>query len=175
VIDIHSAVNLDRQVTADAATWLDRQLVGRHPVERAPIGFGRQVEKALERRNETLIDRKLAYRAQDGAMRYQPDLLATLQRRELDRAGERLAARNVERLSYVPARDGATIRGIYRGTISLTSGRFAIIANEQQFTLTPWRPVLERFRGREVVGIARGLGISWQLGLHRTRGLSRSL
>ena len=27
-----------------------------------------------------------------------------------------------------------------RGAISLTSGRFAIIANEQQFTLVPWRP-----------------------------------
>jgi type IV secretory pathway VirD2 relaxase len=173
VVEVHSAVNLDRQITADAATWLDRQLVGRHRVETAPMGFGHQVEKALERRNETLIARKLAYRAQDGAVRYQPDLLATLQRRELDRAGERLAARSVERLTYAPARDGATVRGIYRGAITLTSGRFAVIANEQQFTLVPWRAILERFRGREVMGITRGLGISWQLGLQRGRGLSR--
>jgi Protein of unknown function (DUF3363) len=173
VVEVHSAVDLDRQVTADAATWLDRQLVGRHRVETAPMGFGHQVEKALERRNETLIARKLAYRAQDGGVRYQPDLLATLQRRELDRAGERLAARSVERLTYAPARDGATVRGIYRGAITLTSGRFAVIANEQQFTLVPWRAVLERFRGREIAGLVRGLGISWQLGLQRGRGLSR--
>jgi type IV secretory pathway VirD2 relaxase len=173
VVEVHSAVDLDRQITADAATWLDRQLVGRHRVETAPMGFGRQVEKALERRNETLIDRKLAYRAQDGAMCYQPDLLATLQRRELDRAGKQLEAKSVSGLAYVPARDGTTIRGIYRGTVMLTGGRFAVIANEQQFTLVRWRDILERFRGREVTGLVRGMGVSWQLGLERTRGLSR--
>ena len=173
VVKVHSAVDLDRQITADAATWLDRQLVGRQRVETAPLGFGHKVEKALERRNETLIARKPAYRTQDGGVRYQPDLLATLQRRELDRAGERLAARSIERLTYAPARDGATVRGIYRGAITLTSGRFAVIANEQQFTLVHWRPILERFRGREVAGLVRGLGVSWQLGLQRSRGLSR--
>jgi type IV secretory pathway VirD2 relaxase len=48
-----NAANVDRQITADAATWLDRQLVGRHPVGTTPVGFGHKVEKALERRNET--------------------------------------------------------------------------------------------------------------------------
>ena len=46
-------------------------------------------------------------------------------------------------------------------------------ANEQQFTLVHWRPILERFRGREVAGLVRGMGVSWQLGLQRSRGLSR--
>jgi type IV secretory pathway VirD2 relaxase len=173
IVEVHCAVDLDRQIGADAATWLDRQLVGRHRVETAPMGFGQKVEKALERRKETLVARDLAYRAQDGAVRYRPDLLATLQRRELDRAGERLAARSVERLTYVPARDGAIVRGIYRGSVALTSGRFAVVANERQFTLVPWRQILERFRGREVTGLVRGMGVSWQLGLQRTRGLSR--
>jgi hypothetical protein len=173
VVELHSAVGLDRQIGAAAVTWLDRQLVGRHRVETAPMGFGHQVEKALERRKETLIARNLAYRTQDGGVRYQPDLLATLQRRELDRAGERLAARSVERLTYVPARHGPTVRGIYRGSVALTGGRFAVIADERQFTLVPWRQILERFRGREVTGLVRGIGVSWQLGLQRTRGLSR--
>jgi len=173
VVEVHSAVDLDRQIGADAATWLDRQLVGRHRVETAPMGFGHKVEKALERRKETLIALSLAYRLQDGSVRYQPDLVATLQRRELDRAGERLAARSVERLTYVPARDGATVRGMYRGSVALTSGKFAVVADERQFTLVPWRAILERFRGREVTGIVRGMGVSWQLGLQRMRGLSR--
>ena len=137
------------------------------------MGFGQKVEKALERRKEALIARNLAYQAQDGAVRFRPDLLATLQRRELDRAGERLAARSVERLTYVPVRDGATVRGIYRGAVALTSGRFAMIANERELTLVPWRAILERFRGRAVNGLVRGMGVSWQLGLQRTRGLSR--
>ncbi len=162
LVEGHSAVDLDRQIGADAATWLDRQLVGRHRVETAPMGFGHKVEKALERRKETLVARNLAYRTQDGSVRYQPDLLATLQRRELDRAGERLAARSVERLTYVPARDGATVRGTYRGSVALTGGRFAVIADERQFTLVPWRQILERFRGREVTGLVRGMGVSWR-------------
>ena len=173
LVEVHSAVDLDRQIGADAATWLDRQLVGRHRVETAPMGFGHRVENALERRKETLIARNLAHRLRDGAIRYQPDLLATLQRRELDRAGERLAARSLERLTYVPARDGAAVRGIYRGSVALTGGRFAVIADERQFTLVPWRQLLERFRGREIAGLVRGMGVSWQLGLQRTRGLSR--
>jgi hypothetical protein len=146
LVEVHSAVDLDRQVTADAATWLDRQLVGRHRVATAPMGFGHKVQKALERREETLIARNLAYRAQDGGVRYQPDL---------------------------PARDGDTVRGTYRGSVALTGGRFAVIADERQFTLVPWRQILERFRGREVTGLVRGMGVSWQLGLQRTRGLSR--
>jgi hypothetical protein len=75
-----------------------------------PVGFGHKVEKALERRNETLIAHKLAYRAQDGAMRYQPHLLAMLQQREVDRAGKQLEAKSVSGLAYVPARHGTTIR-----------------------------------------------------------------
>jgi type IV secretory pathway VirD2 relaxase len=43
IVEVHSAVDLDRQIGADAATWLDRQLVGRHRVETAPMGFGAKV------------------------------------------------------------------------------------------------------------------------------------
>lgn len=40
----------------------------------------------------------------------------------------------------------------------------------REFTLVPWRPVLERAVGRSVTGIVRDGGIDWQLG--RSRGLS---
>jgi len=36
----------------------------------------------------------------------------------------------------------------------LTSGKVAVIDNERQFMFVPWRAILERHRGREVVGIA---------------------
>jgi len=48
-----------------------------------------------------------------------------------------------------------------------------VIQCDQHFTLVPWRAILERYRGREVVGIVRGMGVSWQLGGQRDRGLSR--
>lgn len=170
-VSVHSTVSLERQVTADAATWLDRQLVGRNGVERAPMGFGHKVETALLRRNDHLIALGLAQRRGDGTIHYQADLLTTLQRRELDRIGPQLAATRTDGMTYVPARDGTTIQGRYRQTLALTSGKFAVIATERQFTLVPWRPVLDRHLGREVVGIVRGTGVSWQFG--RDRGLSR--
>jgi hypothetical protein len=77
VVAVHSAVPLDRQINADAATWLDRQLVGRHRVETAPMGFGAQVERALQDRKQQLIARGFAAHREDGSVRYQPDLLAT--------------------------------------------------------------------------------------------------
>jgi hypothetical protein len=41
----------------------------------------------------------------------------------------------------------------------------------KEFSLVPWRPVLDRSLGKEVSGIARGDGISWTIG--RSRDLSR--
>jgi len=173
IIEVHSPLELDRQITADAVTWLDRQLVGRHRVETAPMGFGHHVEQALEHRKQQLIARGLAHVRADGTIQYHPDLLATLQRRELDRVGQQLAAKRADGMTYAPPRDGAVIRGTYRRAITLTSGKFAIIDDERHFTLVPWRAILERHRGREVVGIVRGMGVSWQFGMQRDRGISR--
>lgn len=173
VVEVHSAVALDWQITAEAATWLDRQLVGRHPVEVAPMGFGHQVERALEQRRKQLITHGLAKGRDDGGIECQSDLLATLQRRELDRVGERLAAKRTDGMTYVPARDGSIVRGTYRRAVMLASGKFAVIQRDEHFTLVPWRSMLEHHRGREVVGVVRGMGVSWQLGMQRDRGLSR--
>jgi hypothetical protein len=175
VVAVHSAIPLDRQINADAATWLDRQIVGRHRVETAPVGFGSKVEQALQERRQQLIAHVLATQREDGSVRYRPDLLATLQRRELDRVGERLALKRTDGVTYVPARDRSTVTGTYRRAITLASGKFAVIQRDDHFTIVQWRDILERFRGREVTCIVRGMGVSWQLGigLQRSRGLSR--
>ena len=39
------------------------------------------------------------------------------------------------------------------------------------FSLVPWRPVIEREVGREVLGVMRGNDISWQLGCARALGI----
>ena len=173
VVQVRSALSLDRQVTVEAATWLDHQLVGRHRVETAPMGFGGDVQRALRQRQQELIKMGLAQRHEDGRIQYQAELLATLQRREVDRAGQYLAAKHPKGALYVPAREGAMVQGTYSLAVMLASGKFAVIARNAQVTLVPWRPILERYRGREVVGIVRGLGVSWQFGRDRDRGISR--
>lgn len=173
VVEVHSAVALERQITAEAATWLDRQLVGRHKVETAHLGFGHQVAQALERRRQYLIAHGLAKQRDDGGVQYQPNLLATLQQRDVDRAGRHVAAQGADGVPYLSARDGSLVEGTYRHAITLASGKFAVIQNDKHFTLVPWRAILERYRGREVIGIVRGTGVSWQLGMQHDRGLSR--
>ena len=55
--------------------------------------------------------------------------------------------------------------------VQVGDGKFALIQKSREFTLVPWRPVLERNMGKEVTGVIRGAGgISWTIG--RSRGLS---
>ena len=62
---------------------------------------------------------------------------------------------------------GDTIRGTYREALQLASGRYALLENAQEFTLVPWRPMIERSLGREIVGLVTEGGISWQIGQDR--------
>ena len=100
------------------------------------MGFGHQVQKALEQRQQHLIARGLAKRHDDGAISYRPELLATLQRHELDRVGEYLAAKRNEGSIYIPMTDSTLIRGTYRRSIMLASGKFAVIPSSRSFNGT---------------------------------------
>jgi hypothetical protein len=70
-------------------------------------------------------------------------------------------------LAYAELPQGERIGGIYRRRLDLASGRFALIEKSREFTLVPWRPVLERNLGRPVEGIVRRDAISWTLGRRR--------
>ena len=50
---------------------------------------------------------------------------------------------------------------------SPASGKYALVENSREFTLVPWRPILERHVGKQVSGIMRDDGISWTIGRQR--------
>ena len=170
-VRVLSAFDLDRQVASDGATWLDRQLVGRQRIEPVPRGFGREVGDALARRQQTLVDRGYARRADDGSVHYCPGLLTTLERTELQRTGAQLAQRHG--VPFHAAEDGEWVHGRFRETVQLASGKYALLENGHELTLVPWRPVIERELGRELSARVHGMSISWELGRSRTRGLGR--
>jgi hypothetical protein len=73
-------------------------------------------------------------------------------------------------LPYTPAAEGEFVAGTYRQSLTLTSGRYAMIDNSLGFALVPWTPELDRHLGRHVVGVAQESGgIEWNFG--RKRGL----
>ncbi len=163
-------LKLDRQTTAEGATWLDHELVDGDPAALRDSGFGREVRKALAQRRQWLLEQGLASE-QQGSIVYRANLLRILRERELQKVGGQLAGQLG--LRYIAQQPGRRIEGIYRRRVDLASGRYALIERSQEFTLVPWRPVLERSLGQHVAGIAKGDGaISWTLGRQRGPSIS---
>jgi len=166
-VRIVSAARLEQQIGVDGATWLDRRLVSNESSDLASSGFGQQVREAIDRRREHHIDRGDATPGANGGTLYRRNLLATLRAREIERIGSEIAA--TKNLPFRAATDGETVSGKFTGTVQLSSGKFAVVEQSHEFTLVPWRPVIDLQLGREVSGIVQGGSVSWQLG--RQRGL----
>lgn len=157
---------VSQQVTAEAPTWLDKTLVDRGVDAYRDSGFGRDANVALRRRLQWLVEQGLVDRAPVAMPN--SATLQSLARRELSNA-----ARAIEKdtgLRY--AEPGMKIEGVYRRSVELASGKFAVIEKSREFTLVPWRPALDRFQGQPVSGVGRGESISWSLGRQRGPGIS---
>lgn len=163
-IETLSIVPIERQLTADAPTWLDRQIVHDIEHERAAHGFGRDVRRAMVQRQQWLVDQGLMKREGNEVV-YRTNILDTLKRRELQRAATQLAGDLG--LAFAEPIDGQRIEGTYRRPVDLTSGRYALIERSHEFTLVPWRPVLDQHIDQHVSGITRGASIDWSFGRQR--------
>jgi type IV secretory pathway VirD2 relaxase len=161
-----SIIDLDAQVTADGATWLDRDLTAEKRAPTRDGGFGRDVRDALARRRQWLVAQGLA-RTDGDKIIYQRSILSTLARREVQQAGEKLARERG--LSFYTPMEGERISGTYREAVQLVSGKYALVEKSREFTLVPWRLVIERELGRTISGLVQDGGISWEFG--RKRGL----
>ena len=171
---IRSDLDIERQVTASGATWLDRQNIAREPNALSEGGFGAEVRNGLSRRAEHLVEQGLAER-QGQRVTFTRNLIDTLRRRELEAAGERLAAETGQ--PFNRAGSGDYVAGTYRQRMTLASGRFAMIDTMTGdgglgFQLVPWTPSLEKQLGKHISGIARpDGGIDWTFGRKRGLGL----
>jgi type IV secretory pathway VirD2 relaxase len=163
-----SALNLEKQIGSHWVTWLDRELIARERMAIADSGFGRQVNNALSRRAQRLVEMGLAT-TKDGNIHIPVRTVGTLERQEVERIGHQMARERG--LTYVPANAGEYVSGRLAGVASLVSGRFAMIENGLGFQLVPWQPILEKRIGQHITGLQRDDGgIEWTLG--RNRGLS---
>jgi hypothetical protein len=164
-ITMLSAQPLDRLVDADAETWIDRELVSGTPVPIRDAGFGHDLRDAQARRRQWLVAQGFAEEA-GGATTIPNGMIEALRRRELLRVAGQLS--DDVNMPFREAAEGARIEGVYRRSVDLVSGRFAVIERARDFTLVPWRPALERQVGKSVSGLMRGDGISWSIGRGRS-------
>ena len=166
-IELRSHLPINQQLRAIGATWLDKQLVG-GGLGLACQGFGAEVRDAMRDRIDFLVDKGFAERRDDQRIRIERSVMGALQDVELI-----TASRAIERqtgLSYRPMHDGEHACGVYRRSVQLVSGRFAMLEGAKDFNLVPWRPVLEQRLGQQVSAKLRGQSVTWQFG--RSNGIA---
>lgn len=162
-IELRSLLPIDQQVRTIGATWLDKQLVG-DGLPLAGQGFGAQVRDALRDRVDFLATQGLAELRGKRAV-LAKGLLATLRDRDLAAAAKALGEQTGQ--TYRSVQDGKQASGIYRGSLQLASGRFAVLDHDMSFCLVPWRPVVEPRIGQSMSAIVRGSSANWYFGKQR--------
>jgi type IV secretory pathway VirD2 relaxase len=154
-----SATDLDKQTTYEGPTWLDQAIVSRWQPEIRTTGFTAEADKALKARTDWLASRQFIEPAQDGKQVPRSDMMMILRQAET----QHLAADVSRRLNaaFVPPAPGTRITGTYDHAITTPTGKIAVIRREDTFTLAPWQPALEPFRGQAVAGIVGPSRITW--------------
>lgn len=159
-VELKSHLPIERQPRVMGATWLDRQLIGCGK-GLGDLGFGGEVKDALQQRVDFLAEQGLAERRGQRVILAR-NLLATLRGRELAKAAQNIAAKTG--LEHRPVSDGRRVAGIYRRSVVLVSGRFAVLDDSIGFSLVPWKGAIEPWLGHNLAATVRGNQVSWELG-----------
>jgi type IV secretory pathway VirD2 relaxase len=165
---ILSYLNIDKLITAEGATWLDRELASKSPAPVSDQGFGIDVKSALRTRLQWLTERGMVEPTPDGGVRPAAAAMKALSRNEVKQAVSKHSATSGLQASQLM--DGERFEGVYTRSVPLASGKYAVFENSKEFTLVPWRPSFEDVRGKSLTGKVTGSTIAWELA-GRTKGL----
>jgi type IV secretory pathway VirD2 relaxase len=166
---IQSYASFEKLAEAEGVTWLDKELLAKTPTPMADQGFGAETKIALSRRRQWLISQGLGQLDGQGRFMPSPKLLETLRHREYDHATQALSKEFG--LPHNAPMEGEQIGGTFTKSVTLASGKYAIIQKALEFTLVPWRPDMEPMRGKEIIGTASAQGIQWEWGPRRGLGI----
>ncbi|HHK3131988.1 TPA: relaxase/mobilization nuclease domain-containing protein [Pseudomonas aeruginosa] len=167
-VELKSHLPIERQARVIGATWLDQQLIGGGR-GLGDLGFGGDAKQSMQQRADFLAEQGLAERRGQRVILAR-NLLGTLRNRELAQAAKDIAADTG--LEHRPVSDGQRVAGIYRRSVMLASGRYAMLDDGMGFSLVPWRPVIEQRLGQQIAATVRGSGVSWEIGRQRGPALS---
>ena len=166
-LQLLSPVEVERQATYDGPTWLDQAIISKwRPDEQMP-GFAADLHGALAARGRWLATRNLARVSSTGDVSPMPEMMRTLRQAETERLTRDLS-RHLN-ATYIQTEPGAQISGVYDHAITTPTGKIAVLRRQDTFTLAPWKPALEPFKGRAVLGMVGPNRVTWAL--DRGRGL----
>lgn len=162
-VELKSHLPIERQARVIGATWLDQQLIGGGK-GLGDLGFGSEVKQALQLRGDFLAEQGLAEKRGQRVI-LAPNLLATLRNQELTKTAQDIATETG--LEHRPVVDGQRVVGIYRRSVMLASGRYAMLDDGMGFSLVPWKPAIEQQIGKRVTATVYKEAVSWDRGVHR--------
>jgi hypothetical protein len=169
---ILSYLNLEKLVGAEGATWLDKELLGKSLEKLIQQGFGSEITAAITRRQQWLVSQGLGTVNSANTLQPKPRMLEQLRQRDLRQASQILS--NELGLTHAQSVEGERIEGIFNRSVNLASGKYAVVEKSKEFTLVPWRPEMEQFRGKALSGTAGSQGINWDWNVRRGQGLGIS-
>lgn len=149
-----SQLTLTQMETARGVTWLDRKIVSAGGESEFYGSVGKSMAKRIEALEGLGVSRNEDETFGDKALK-------DLQAIDLKDAAEGLSS-DIGK-SYSPLGKHREVDGIYREAIERPSGKFAVIERSREFTLVPWRPIMERRLGRSISGRVSAGGISWDV------------
>lgn len=159
-VELKSHLPIEQQARVIGATWLDQQLIGGGR-GLGDLGFASGVRQAMQQRADFLVEQGLAER-QGQRVILARNLLATLRNRELTQVAREIAAETG--LEHRPVQDGQRVTGIYRRSVILASGRYAVLDDGKGFSLVPWVPIIEQRLGQQAAATIYGRAVSWDIG-----------
>ena len=159
-LTIRSHLPLNQLPPYDGPTWLDQMIVTNDAKSFSNVHFGTDVIKAIRARQNWLIDQGFG-KFKGNQFVAKTDFMKTLQQRELQRTGATLSKQHNR--NFVEPQQHQKIEGIYKRPIQLAMNKYALIERGRDITLVPWRPILERARGKVVSGVMRSKGVSWDI------------
>lgn len=162
-VELKSHLPIERQARVVGATWLDQQLIGGGK-GLGNLGFGGEVKQAMQQRADFLAEQGLAERRGQHVILVR-NLLGTLRNRELAQAARDIAVETG--LEHRPVADGQHVAGVYRRSVMLAGGRYAMLDDGMGFSLVPWKPVIEQRLGQQIAATVSGGGVSWEFGRQR--------
>lgn len=161
-IEVKSWIDLEAQVERCAPTWLDDV----NESEIGGAGLGAEIAAAKARR-AMFLKREGLWSEESGGI--DAGTRMRLAVAELAEAGESQARRIGK--TYLAFEAGGSFDGVFERSVDLAQGRFALIARSKEFTMVPWRPEIEKYRGAALMVQRSGKGIEWTPG--RARGIGR--
>jgi len=162
-VELKSHLPIERQTRVIGATWLDQQLIDGGS-RLGNLGFGAEAKQAMQQRANFLAEQGLA-ELHGQRVILARNLLGTLRNQELAQVGQDIAAETG--LAHRAVADGQRVAGIYRRSVMLASGRYAMLDDGMGFSLVPWKPVIEQRLGQQLAATVRGGGVSWEVGRQR--------